>query len=94
MHEASSFCFVKRIKGIGGVGVWVLGVRLRMRGVCTTQRQTAAGRNSQKNTEKLGAIPNQRIKKREMHLSSKQTPFILSLTPKTHPPLPPYPSNF
>ena len=29
VHEALSFCILKRIKGIGGVGVWVLGVRLR-----------------------------------------------------------------
>ena len=36
VHEALSFCILKRIKGIGGVGVWVLGVRLRMRGVFTT----------------------------------------------------------
>ena len=50
-----------------------------------------AGRNSQKNTEKLGAIPNQRIKKRENAFVVVQTPLILSLTPNTHTPTPPFP---
>ena len=76
---------------MGGVGVWGLGVRVRMKGVFiddkpTFSAQQSVGRNSQKNTEKLGATPNQRIKKREVGLSSRQTPFILTLTPKT-----PYP---
>ena len=37
VHEALSFCIVNRIMGIGCMGVWVLGVRLRMRGVFTTR---------------------------------------------------------
>ena len=37
VHEALSFCILKRIKGIGGVGVWVLGVRVRTKGANTTR---------------------------------------------------------
>ena len=55
------------------------------------QRQTAAARNSQKNTEKLGAIPNQRIKKRENAFVVVKTPLILSLTPNTPTLTPPFP---
>ena len=51
--------------------------------------QLPADRNSQKNTEKIGATPNQRIKKRENGFVVVQTPFILSLTPKTPHPSPP-----
>ena len=50
-----------------------------------------AGRNSQKTTEKLGAIPNQRIKKRENALVVVKTPLILSLTPNTPTLTPPIP---
>ena len=35
-----------------------------------------AGRNSQKNTEKLGATPKQRIKKRESGLVVVRAPFV------------------
>ena len=49
-----------------------------------------AGRNSQKNTGKLGATPNQRIKKRESGFVVVKTPFILSLTPKTPTHTPPF----
>ena len=51
--------------------------------------QQPADRNSQKNNEKLGATPNQRIKKRESGFVVVQTPFILSLTPKPPHPSPP-----
>ena len=54
-----------------------------------TSAQQPAGPNSQKNTEKLGATPNQRIKRRESGFVVVQTPFILSLTPKPKHPSPP-----
>ena len=57
-------------------------------------RPTGCGPKLAKNTEKLGGTPNQRIKKREMDLSSRQTPLILTLTPKPHPPDTPNSPNF
>ena len=59
--------FLKIWPKLGGEGCWVLGVRLRM-----NSNQQHAGPNSQKNTEKLMGIPNQRIKKREMDLVGAQ----------------------
>ena len=62
--------FSTELREMGDVRVGVLGVRLRKEAL--TRRNNAlfsakqpAGRNSQKNTENLVAIPNQRIKKRK-----------------------------
>ena len=45
--------------------------------------QQPADRNSQKNSEKLGATPNQRIKNRKCGFLVVKLPFILTLTPPT-----------
>ena len=63
--------FANRIKGMGGVRVGVLGVRLRKEALIRRNNalfrfvffglgraKQPADRNSQKNTEKLGGIPN------------------------------------
>ena len=48
-----------------------------------------AGRNSQKNTGKLGATPNQAILEWKSGALVVKTALILTLTPKTNPPPPP-----
>ena len=59
-----------------------------------SRAQQSADRNSQKNNEKLGATPNQRIKKRESGFVVEKKPFILTLTPKPHPTPTPTKPNF
>ena len=78
-------CFWSKKKGDG---VGVLGVMFRMKGVFTTRNalsrlfysvrgraKQALGRNSLKNTEKLRATPNQRIKKARKWICRRENAF-------------------